>query len=94
MERLGRSPSQAQERLPWIKAREEHAESILRYSFYQFLFFRQWHKLREYANERGYQDHWRHSRSLSPTIARMPGRTRIVLPRRRQFANRCGGCST
>jgi 4-alpha-glucanotransferase len=35
------------------KAREDHAESILRYSFYQFLFFRQWSKLRLYANERG-----------------------------------------
>jgi len=35
------------------KARKEHAESIRRYAFYQFLFFRQWRKLREYANERG-----------------------------------------
>jgi 4-alpha-glucanotransferase len=34
------------------KARLEHAENILRYSFYQFLFFRQWNKLRAYANER------------------------------------------
>lgn len=34
-------------------ARAEHAESIRRYSFYQFLFFRQWHNLREYANEKG-----------------------------------------
>lgn len=33
-------------------AREDHAENILRYSFYQFLFFRQWNKLRAYANER------------------------------------------
>ena len=33
-------------------ARQEHAESILRYSFYQFLFFRQWNKLRAYANEK------------------------------------------
>jgi len=35
------------------KAREDHAESILRYSFYQLLFFRQWGKLRAYANQRG-----------------------------------------
>ena len=31
----------------------EQQENILRHSFYQFLFFRQWHKLRAYANERG-----------------------------------------
>jgi 4-alpha-glucanotransferase len=37
------------------KARKEFAEVILRYEFYQFLFFRQWHKLRVYANERGIQ---------------------------------------
>jgi 4-alpha-glucanotransferase len=35
------------------KAREDHAESIQRQSLYQFLFFRQWNKLRKYANERG-----------------------------------------
>ena len=34
------------------KARKEYAESILRYSFYQFIFFRQWNKLRAYVNER------------------------------------------
>lgn len=34
------------------KARTDHAESIQRYSFYQFIFFRQWNKLRAYANER------------------------------------------
>jgi len=34
------------------KARNEHAERIQRNSFYQFLFFRQWNKLRTYANER------------------------------------------
>ncbi|MDQ3007062.1 MAG: 4-alpha-glucanotransferase, partial [Chloroflexota bacterium] len=37
------------------KARTENAESVLRYSFYQFLFFRQWNQLRAYANERGIQ---------------------------------------
>ncbi|MEO5887691.1 MAG: 4-alpha-glucanotransferase [Anaerolineales bacterium] len=37
------------------RARTENAESVLRYSFYQFLFFRQWNKLRAYANERDIQ---------------------------------------
>ena len=35
------------------QARREQAENIQRHSFYQFLFFRQWHKLRAYAHERG-----------------------------------------
>jgi 4-alpha-glucanotransferase len=34
------------------EARKAHAESIDRYSFYQFLFFRQWNELRAYARER------------------------------------------
>ena len=34
------------------KARAEYAETILRHSFYQFLFFRQWNKLKLYAHER------------------------------------------
>jgi 4-alpha-glucanotransferase len=34
------------------EARKEHEESISRYSFYQFLFFRQWNELRAYASER------------------------------------------
>ncbi|PWB72048.1 MAG: 4-alpha-glucanotransferase [Anaerolineales bacterium] len=34
------------------KARRELSESILRYFFYQFIFFRQWDRLRAYANER------------------------------------------
>jgi 4-alpha-glucanotransferase len=33
-------------------ARQEQSENILRHSFYQFLFFRQWKQLRSYANER------------------------------------------
>ncbi len=33
-------------------AQKEHAEGVQRYSFYQFLFHQQWHKLRRYANER------------------------------------------
>jgi 4-alpha-glucanotransferase len=35
------------------RARQQHADNIRRYSFYQFLFFRQWHNLRQYANEKG-----------------------------------------
>jgi 4-alpha-glucanotransferase len=34
------------------KARKDHSENILRHSFYQFLFFRQWNKLRAYAHEK------------------------------------------
>ncbi len=37
------------------KAQKELAPSMLRYAFYQFLFFRQWEKLRAYANEREIQ---------------------------------------
>ena len=37
------------------KAQNELAESVMRYAFYQFIFFRQWNKLRAYANERGIQ---------------------------------------
>ncbi|MCB9144053.1 MAG: 4-alpha-glucanotransferase [Anaerolineales bacterium] len=36
-------------------ARKELAEDIERYSFYQFLFYRQWNALRKYANEKGIQ---------------------------------------
>jgi 4-alpha-glucanotransferase len=35
------------------RARREYAESILRNSFYQFMFFRQWEKLHAYANAHG-----------------------------------------
>jgi len=37
------------------KARKELAEDMERYSFYQFLFYRQWNALRKYANEKGIQ---------------------------------------
>lgn len=37
------------------KARKELSESIQRYSFYQFLFFRQWNGLRAYTKERQIQ---------------------------------------
>ena len=34
------------------KARKEFTDDIRRHSFYQFLFFRQWHDLRKYANDK------------------------------------------
>ena len=37
------------------RARSEYQSDILRHSFYQFLFFRQWHKLRAYASKRDIQ---------------------------------------
>ena len=37
------------------EARAAQQANILRHSFYQFLFFRQWHRLRTYANEREIQ---------------------------------------
>jgi len=35
------------------KVRKENADRIERIKFLQFLFFRQWHRLKEYCNERG-----------------------------------------
>ena len=35
------------------QARAEQAENIQRHSFYQFLFFRQWNKLQDYAHDHG-----------------------------------------
>lgn len=35
------------------KAREEHAEIMEQHEFYQFHFYRQWSRLRQYCNERG-----------------------------------------
>jgi 4-alpha-glucanotransferase len=37
------------------KAKKELSQNIQRYAFYQFLFFRQWNKLRAYANSKGIQ---------------------------------------
>lgn len=34
-------------------ARRELSDDIIRYSFYQFLFFQEWENLRKYANEKG-----------------------------------------
>ena len=46
-------PLRKREQSAMEKARADHQDDILRHSFYQFLFFRQWNKLRAYANERG-----------------------------------------
>lgn len=48
-------PVRARKQAALKKARKDLAESIMRYSFYQFLFFRQWSRLRKYANEKGIQ---------------------------------------
>jgi len=46
------APIRKREQSAMDKARKDHAESVRRFSFYQFLFFRQWNKIRAYANER------------------------------------------
>jgi len=48
-------PLRARKKTALRKAQKELAETVLRYAFYQFIFFRQWNKLRAYANERGIQ---------------------------------------
>ena len=45
-------PWRKRDRAALEKARSAHQNDILRHSFYQFLFFRQWNKLRMYANKR------------------------------------------
>ncbi len=45
----------ARKKTALTKARKELAEDIMRHSFYQFLFFRQWEKLRAYAHEKEIQ---------------------------------------
>jgi 4-alpha-glucanotransferase len=37
------------------KARKDHADAIARHAFYQFLFHRQWERVRAHAHERGLQ---------------------------------------
>ena len=37
--------------MKWL--REKYSDRILEYKFYQFLFFKQWHKLKSYANSKG-----------------------------------------
>ena len=48
-------PLRSRKKTALRKAQNELAETIMRYAFYQFIFFRQWDKLRAYANERGMQ---------------------------------------
>jgi 4-alpha-glucanotransferase len=46
------APIRRREQSAMDKARQEQSENARRHSFYQFLFFRQWNKLRAYTNER------------------------------------------
>ena len=48
-------PLRSRKKTALRKAQSELAETIMRYAFYQFIFFRQWNKLRAYANERSIQ---------------------------------------
>ncbi len=45
-------PLRTRKKSALTKARKELAQSIMRQEFYQFIFFRQWDKVRAYANER------------------------------------------
>jgi 4-alpha-glucanotransferase len=46
-------PIRRREQAAMDRARKQHADSVRRYSFYQFLFFRQWQNLRQYTHEKG-----------------------------------------
>jgi 4-alpha-glucanotransferase len=46
-------PQRKREQAAMDKARAAYAQTILRQSFYQFLFFRQWNKLTDYAHGKG-----------------------------------------
>jgi 4-alpha-glucanotransferase len=48
-------PLRVRKKVALRKARSELAESIMRFSFYQFIFFRQWNKIHSYAKEQGVQ---------------------------------------
>lgn len=48
-------PLRSRKKMALRKAQKELAETVMRYAFYQFIFFREWNKLRAYANERGIQ---------------------------------------
>ncbi len=48
-------PLRARKKSALDKAKKELADEITRHAFYQFLFFRQWNKLRAYAHERNIQ---------------------------------------
>ncbi len=48
-----KEPLRKREQSAMDKARADYAENIVRQSFYQFLFFRQWNKIKAYAHEKG-----------------------------------------
>jgi 4-alpha-glucanotransferase len=48
-------PLRSRKKTALRKAQKELAETVMRFAFYQFIFFRQWTKLHAYANERGIQ---------------------------------------
>ena len=48
-------PLRSRKKTALRNAQKELAETVMRYAFYQFIFFRQWNKLRAYAHERGIQ---------------------------------------
>jgi 4-alpha-glucanotransferase len=48
-------PLRKRDRAALDAARKQQAASVLRFTFYQFLFFRQWFSLREYANQKRIQ---------------------------------------
>jgi len=46
------SPIRKRDETALAEARKALAQSVLRFSFYQFIFFRQWYALRDYAHEK------------------------------------------
>ena len=51
----GRNPYGNGIRTALAEAGKRHADAVERYNFYQFVFFRQWAALRDYAHQRGIQ---------------------------------------
>ena len=48
-----KEPLRKRELAAMEKARADYADNIQRHSFYQFLFFRQWNRIKAYAHEKG-----------------------------------------
>jgi 4-alpha-glucanotransferase len=46
-------PIRTRQQAAMDEARKKYADDVRKHSFYQFLFYRQWHDLREYANGKG-----------------------------------------
>ena len=46
------SPIRKRDETALVEARRALAQSVLKFSFYQFIFFRQWYALRDYAHEK------------------------------------------